>query len=349
MYLYPHLRPLIYRLSPKRAHDLTIRMLLLAGGFSPARWLLRAYFNPRSDGPLVQMAGLHFPNPLGLAAGYDKDALAWRGLACLGFGHLELGTVTLRPQPGNPEPRLFRLVEDHAVINRMGFPSMGADFVVKRLQFSKPENLVIGMNIGKNKETELEESEKDYLPLVRKFAPLVDYLAVNVSSPNTPGLRKLQGKGMLEKLLRAVAEERSHQEKSLKRRVPIFVKLAPDLDDTQLESALDAIHAASMDGVIISNTTISRPPLKSSCRDETGGLSGSPLNDINTRMVKKVCQRLGGTLPIIASGGVMKPDDAQEKLDAGASLVQLYTGLIYAGPELVREALNTRLIVHQKN
>ncbi len=340
MYLYPHFRPLIYRLTPRQAHDLTITLLKLSGGLPPVRALLKAYFKPQVQGPAVQVAGLTFRNPIGLAAGYDKDCLAWRGLDCLGFGHLELGTVTPLPQPGNPEPRLFRLVEDQAVINRMGFPSRGANFVAHRLRLRKPAGLILGMNIGKNKDTELEEAEKDYIPLLRTFAPLVDYLAVNVSSPNTPGLRKLQEAGMLARLLQSIAEERSRQAQSIKRAVPVFVKLAPDLDDEQLESALGAVVDAGLDGVIISNTTISRPPLHSNLSGETGGLSGAPLNALNTQVLSRSVKWLQGRLPVIASGGVVKPSDAQEKLDAGAVLVQLYTGLIYAGPELVRETVN---------
>ncbi len=340
MYLYPHLRPLIYRLTPRQAHELTVTLLKLAGGLPPVRALLKAYFKPQAQGPAVQVAGLTFRNPIGLAAGYDKDCLAWRGLDCLGFGHLELGTVTPLPQPGNPEPRLFRLVEDQAVINRMGFPSRGAAYTANRLRLRKPAGLILGMNIGKNKDTELEEAEKDYIPLVRTFAPLVDYLAVNVSSPNTPGLRKLQEAGMLARLLQPVAEERQRQAQALGKAVPVFVKLAPDLDDPQLESALGAILDAGLDGVIISNTTISRPPLQSGLAGETGGLSGAPLNALNTQLLRKATHWLQGKLPVIASGGVLKPTDVQEKLDAGAVLVQLYTGLIYAGPELVRETIN---------
>jgi dihydroorotate dehydrogenase len=349
MNLYPALKPLIYRLTPKQAHELTINLLRLAGALAPVRVLLRACFKVRQNGPSVQAAGLTFPNPLGLAAGYDKDALAWRGLACLGFGHLELGTVTPLAQPGNPEPRMFRLVNDQAVINRMGFPSRGGHFVAQQLQYRKPSSLVIGMNIGKNKDTELEESEKDYVPLVRQFAALVDYLAVNVSSPNTPGLRKLQEAGLLEQLLKPVAAERDRQAAALHKNIPVFVKLAPDLDDAQLDSALEAVLVTGMDGVIISNTTISRPPLKSALSGETGGLSGAPLNRLNTQMVRKAVQRLNGRLPVIASGGVMNAADAQSKLDAGAVLVQLYTGLIYAGPGLVKDILNSGLALKKDN
>lgn len=343
MNFYPLLKPLIYRLTPKQAHEVTIDALRLSGAIPPVRGLLKAYFRPSKTGPEVRVAGLTFPNPIGLAAGYDKDALACRGLESLGFGHLELGTVTPLPQPGNPEPRMFRLVEDSAVINRMGFPSRGADFVARQLKNRKPGRMIIGMNIGKNKNTELEEAEKDYVPLVRMFAPLADYLAVNVSSPNTPGLRKLQEAGMLEKLLKPVAEERDRQVALQAKKVPVFVKLAPDLDEAQLDSALEAILNTGMDGVIISNTTISRPVLKSHLAGETGGLSGAPLTGLNTRMVKLTVQKLNGRLPVIASGGVMNAAGAQQKLDAGAALVQVYTGLIYAGPGLVKEILNAGL------
>lgn len=340
MELYPFIRPLLFRLSPRQAHALTIGLLRLAGSLPPVRALLRMYFKPRIHGPCVQAFGLDFPNPIGLAAGYDKDALAWRGLACLGFSHLELGTVTPLAQPGNPEPRIFRLVEDGAVINRMGFPNRGAGFIADRLRAPKPKDLILGMNIGKNKDTPLEEAEKDYVPLVHTFAPLVDYLAVNVSSPNTPGLRDLQGADYLRGLLHAVSEARHEESAALKKNVPILVKLAPDLDDAQLDDALQAILDTGMDGVVISNTTLQRPKLQSSQSNESGGLSGAPLTALNTLLVEKVARRLNARLPIVASGGVMNAEDAQAKLDAGAALIQLYTGLIYAGPELVRNILN---------
>jgi dihydroorotate dehydrogenase len=283
---------------------------------------------------------LEFPNPIGMAAGYDKDGTGWRGLACLGFGHIEVGTVTPRPQPGNPSPRLFRLVEDQAVINRMGFNNRGADFMVQRLRGPRPNGLVIGVNIGKNKTTPLEEAALDYLALLRKFASLADYLAVNISSPNTPGLRSLQSRAALESLLQPLAEERKRLAAKMGKPVPILVKLAPDLNDQELEDALGAIEGNGMDGVIISNTTIQRPPLRSVHREETGGLSGAPLAALSTQMLRKVTARLQGRLPVIASGGVMSAADAREKLDAGACLVQLYSGLIYSGPGLVKDILD---------
>lgn len=335
--MYRALRPLIFRLPPERAHDLTIQLLRLAGALPPIGALLQAVL--RGPDRPVTVAGLQFRNPVGLAAGYDKDGLAWRGLARLGFGHLELGTVTPRPQAGNPRPRVFRLVPDEAVVNRMGFPGRGADFLQARLAGGRPAGLVLGVNIGKNKDTPLEQAYEDYCELVRRFAPLADYLAVNVSSPNTVGLRRLQAREHLEALLRQVQAERREQEESLGKRLPVFVKLAPDLEEAELQDALAAIQGCGMDGVIATNTTIARPPLDSPHAAETGGLSGAPLADLSTAMVRRIQQLTGGALPVIGVGGIMDAASAQAKLDAGASLVQLYTGLIYAGPGLVRQVL----------
>lgn len=340
MDIYRRLRPLIYHLTPEQAHRSTVFMLRLGGALAP--WLIRALFPVRHPGPEVQAFGITFPNPLGMAAGYDKDATAWRGLAQLGFGHIELGTVTPRPQPGNPPPRIFRLVEDEAVINRMGFPNRGADYLARQLRGKRPPGLVLGMNIGKNKTTPLEEAAADYLALQEVFAPLVDYLAVNVSSPNTPGLRSLQTRQALEAILLPLAQRRDAAATG-GRRVPVLVKLAPDLTDEELDAALEAVMSAGMDGVIISNTTLRREGLQSPLAAETGGLSGAPLNARNTALVRSVVQRTGGRLPVVASGGVMNAADARAKLDAGAVLVQLYTGLIYAGPGLVRDILNSGL------
>ena len=341
--MYKTFRPLIYRLTPEQAHTVTIQLLRLAGALPPAAALLRAFFQPRRSGPTVRQFGLNFSNPLGMAAGYDKDGLGWRGLACLGFGHIELGTVTPRPQPGNPQPRLFRLVEDRAVINRMGFNNHGADFLARRLSGPRPKNVILGVNIGKNKVTPLEEANQDYLTLLRVFAPLCDYLAVNVSSPNTPGLRSLQTRSALEELLQPLAVERAAQAERLGRPVPVLVKLAPDLNDEDLDGALEAILGSGMDGVIINNTTISRPALRSRHAGETGGLSGEPMTSLSLEMTRKVANRLGGRLPIVASGGIMNTADAQARLDAGAALLQLYTGLIYEGPGVVKQILEAGL------
>jgi len=340
MNLYRTFRPLIYRLTPEQAHTLTIRLLWLAGSLPPAAALLRALFRPKQPGPVVRAFGLDFPNPLGMAAGYDKDGLGWRGLACLGFGHIELGTVTPQPQPGNPTPRLFRLVEDQAVINRMGFNNRGGDHLARRLRSPRRPGLVLGVNIGKNMTTPLEEASRDYLSLLQTFAPISDYLAVNVSSPNTPGLRSLQTRAALEGILSPLAAERDRQAAWLGRPVPVLVKLAPDLDDDELDAALETVLSCEMDGVIICNTTVSRPPLRSPLAAESGGLSGAPLARLATQMVAKTARRLDGRLPIVASGGVMDAASCREKLDAGAVLVQLYTGLIYEGPGLVKQILD---------
>ncbi len=342
--MYQTIRPLIYLFQPETAHRATIFALRLAGGTLPGRWIMRLFFTPRHPGPGVEVFGLRFSNPLGMAAGYDKDGLGWRGLAGLGFGHVELGTVTPRPQPGNPRPRVFRLVPDKAAINRMGFPNQGADFLARRLKGRRPDGLVIGVNIGKNKTTPLEDAAQDYLSLIRTFAPLCDYLAVNVSSPNTPGLRSLQSRQALHDLLAPLASERKELVQRLKKRMPILVKLAPDLTEPELEDSLQAVMETGMDGVIAGNTTLSREGLTSPLASETGGMSGAPLRARSTAMVQQVVRLTNGRLPVVASGGVMTPGDAREKLDAGAVLVQLYTGLVYAGPALVKQILEAGVL-----
>ena len=341
--MYKSLRPLIFMNDPEQAHHATINLLALGGSLALGRGIIRAMFPIPQNGPEVKAFGLTFTNPLGMAAGYDKEGTAWRGLACLGFGHIEVGTVTPLPQSGNPKPRVFRLVEDEAVINRMGFPSGGAEAMRRHLDHPRPKGQVLGVNIGKNKSTLLETAVEDYLTLVRIFAPKADYLAVNVSSPNTPGLRTLQKRAALEALLLPIAAERDVQAAALNKPVPVLVKLAPDLSDEELDASLEVIQSAGMDGVIIGNTTLRREGLTSSDSWQEGGLSGRPLNDLNTAMIKKVYARMGGKLPIVASGGVMCAADAQRKLDAGAVLVQLYTGLIYEGPGLAARILNEGL------
>lgn len=335
MDIYPFFRSLLFRLNPEQAHGLTLNLIRLAGSIPPVRSVLQKQFQP-PDHP-VQVLGLTFKNPIGLAAGYDKDAVAWRGLASLGFGHIEVGTVTLRPQPGNPKPRLFRLPAEQAVINRMGFPGKGSVYAALRLVDERPPGLVLGVNIGKNKDTPLEMAEYDYLALLQIFAPLADYLALNISSPNTVGLRRLQERANLERLLGAVAQKRAEEQVKLNKHIPILVKLAPDLSDDALDDALAAILQSGMDGVIASNTTLSREGLNSPLAAEAGGLSGAPLRALSTQMVRKIADRTSGRLAIIGVGGVGDVASAKEKLDAGASLVQLYTGLIYQGPGLVKQ------------
>ena len=332
--MYQWFRPLLFRFDPERMHRLALNLLRLAERLPPARKLLRSWF--AAPARPIDIFGLTFNNPVGLAAGYDKDGLAWRGLACLGFGHIEIGTVTLQPQPGNPQPRLFRLPEDQALINRMGFPGRGAAFVARRLQGRLIPGLVLGVNLGMNKHTRLEEAASDYLNLFDIFAPLADYLAVNVSSPNTVGLRRLQARQALEGLLSALARRRSEWQAGSGRGIPILVKLAPDLEDAELDDALAALMNHGMDGVIAANTTLSREGVRSLQAGESGGLSGEPLRQRSTRMVKEIFQRTQGRLPIIGVGGISCAAHAREKLEAGATLVQVYTGLVYGGPGLVK-------------
>jgi len=276
---------------------------------------------------------------VGLAAGYDKDGEGWRGLACLGFGHIEIGTVTPELQPGNPKPRVFRLVDERSVINRMGFPGRGAAFVVKQLRGRRPGGPILGVNIGKQKTTPLEDAAQDYEELVDVFAPLADYLAVNISSPNTPGLRKLQERGFLGALLSRVAARRDEVAGRIGKKVPVLVKLAPDLTDEQLLTAVDVIAESGLDGIIATNTTISRDTVSGALAKEEGGLSGAALTDMSTRIIARIAEHTGGAIPIVGVGGVMGPQDAKAKLDAGATLVQVYTGLVYEGPGLVKRIL----------
>jgi dihydroorotate dehydrogenase len=336
--LYPISRSALFRLEPERAHQLALRSLLAAARLAPVRAALRAaYCAP--DAEPVQAFGLDFPNRVGLAAGYDKDGEGWRALALLGFGHIEVGTVTPEAQPGNPQPRVFRLVEDRSLINRMGFPGRGAAYVADRLRDRPAGGPVLGVNIGKQKSTPLEEAAHDYEELIDVFAPLADYLAVNISSPNTPGLRRLQERAFLGGLLDAVAARRDEVAARIGRRVPVLVKLAPDLEDGQLVTAVEVIAASGLDGIIATNTTIGRPDLRSPGAGEEGGLSGAALSSRSTAIIRRIRELAGDGLPIVGVGGIMGPADARAKLDAGATLLQVYTGLIYAGPSLVKRIL----------
>jgi dihydroorotate dehydrogenase len=333
------IRPIIFQLAPEQAHDLTLNALRMVG----RSWLLmgcvrRMYAAHSHCVRPVTAFGLKFPNPVGLAAGYDKDGIALRGLSTLGFGHLEIGTVTPHPQKGHPKPRIFRIPAEKALINRMGFPGKGADFVCQQLAESKNKKLplIIGVNIGKNKDTPNRDAAQDYLNLFHKFSPLADYMTVNVSSPNTIGLRRLQARELLEDLLGQI----NHARTKMTVYRPILVKISPDLSWDELDDVLEAISSTKMDGVVATNTTISRDGFNSPIRNQIGGLSGIPLRFRSREMVSEIFKRTGGSLPIIGVGGIMNPDDARAMLDAGASLVQVYTGLVFAGPGLVKDILN---------
>jgi dihydroorotate dehydrogenase len=359
--MYNLIRPHLFRLNPERAHELTLHALSIAGNFAPARWFLTQLFKAPSKP--VEAFGLTFKNPVGIAAGYDKDGIAIRGLSALGFGHVEIGTVTPKPQPGNPSPRIFRLVEDEAVINRMGFPSKGSEFVQYKLNPSLREGLfervygieprsrkrkvtaihtggaILGINLGKNKDTPNEQAVYDYVSLVDSFAPYADYLAINISSPNTAGLRELQRRTALETLLSHLHQQRLISQELHKKRIPILVKLAPDLTDVELDDAIEAILRSKMDGVIVTNTTLGREGLRSNQRGESGGLSGAPLKARSEAVLYQTVKRVNGAIPIVSVGGIANPDDAKRRLDMGAALIQIYTGLIYRGPGFVQEIL----------
>jgi dihydroorotate dehydrogenase len=330
--LYPLLRPLLFALDPERAHALSLLALRWMGAVPPLRALQRRV-TPRVDDP-VEVLGLRFPNRVGLAAGYDKDGRGLWGLAALGFGHVEIGTVTPRPQPGNPRPRLFRLVEDASVINRLGFPSQGAAAAAARLR-RRPADVVVGVNIGKQRDTPVERAVDDYLSLLETFAPLADYLTINVSSPNTPGLRRLETGEALAKLLAPLVRRR---DELVSRRLPLLVKLSPDLAPDDLDAAVDAALAAGIDGLVATNTTLSRAGAASPLAAEAGGLSGALLTTASTAALARVAQRVAGRGLVIGAGGVLNGADAAAKRAAGAHLVQLYTGLVYRGPGLIRES-----------
>ena len=328
-------KPLLFQLDAERAHHVVFDNLRRAARLPGTKALLRQLYDFQHPGLAREVFGLRFPNPVGLAAGFDKNAVLTDEMATLGFGFVEIGTVTPRPQPGNPAPRLFRLPQDEALVNRMGFNNDGAAAVAARLAGRRNRQLIIGGNIGKNKDTPNERAADDYVACFEALAEVVDYFVVNVSSPNTPGLRELQEKKPLIDLLQQV------QARNLARAVPrpLLLKIAPDLTDAQLDDILEIARETQLSGLVATNTTISRANLTS---DETyvtslgaGGLSGRPLRARATEVIRYLHQKSDGGLPIIGSGGIHSAADALEKIAAGAALVQLYTGFIYEGPALV--------------
>lgn len=331
--LYPLLRPALFSLDPEDAHRFTLASLDAAHKLGLLKLL------PRTTGKPVQVMGIDFPNAVGLAAGMDKDGAHIDALAALGFGFIEIGTVTPRPQPGNPKPRLFRLPAAQAIINRMGFNNLGVDKLVKNVAASEYRG-VLGINIGKNKDTPNEQAVDDYLACLDKVYVQASYVAVNISSPNTQGLRELQKDEALDALLSAIKLRQSELAQQHGKYVPIALKIAPDLDDAQIAAIAALLMMHRIDAVIATNTTLARDAVAGLPNaDEAGGLSGAPVRIASTRVIQALARHLKGEVPIIGVGGILSGADAQEKIDAGASLVQLYSGLIYKGPELVRECV----------
>lgn len=332
--MYGLLRPLLFRWDPETAHHRALAAARGIGRCAPLRGLLRAAAAAEDDRLRVEAMGMVFENPVGLAAGYDKDARAVAGLAALGFGHLELGTVTLKAQPGNPRPRIHRFAAERALVNSMGFPNAGVEALLE--QSLDPRcGARIGINIGKNKDTPVERAAEDYCALLQRVGGRADYVAINVSSPNTPGLRTLQSRAALDELIGAVARTRD----ALPRRVPLLVKIAPDLTDAELEDVLGAILGGGVDGVIATNTTTDRSGLPPPAAALPGGTSGAPLTARADAFLRKIAARTAGRVAIIGVGGILTPADALARLRAGAHLVQLYSGLIFAGPFLVKDCL----------
>jgi dihydroorotate dehydrogenase len=328
--LYRALRSILFRLPPETAHELALHSLSLLGPKVIAKRFGRGVSNP------ITRFGLTFKNPIGLAAGFDKNGIALQPLAALGFGFIEAGTVTYHSQPGNPRPRLFRLSEDQALINRAGFNNEGAAAFAQRVEHHRPD-CVLGVSIGKSKITPLAEATDDYLKSFELVYKVADYIAVNVSSPNTPQLRELQQSAQLSSLLSALQKRRG----DLGKQVPLLVKLSPDLDRRDLEMIVDVVDRLKIDGIIATNTTISRDNLRTdrarvaACGE--GGLSGKPLKNRSTSVIAQLYEMTGGRIPLIGVGGIFTAEDAWEKISAGASLVQLYTGFIYQGPGIAQE------------
>ena len=333
--LYALARPILFSMDPENAHTLTMKSLRASASAGLTALLSKTPPDPRT------VMGITFPNPVGLAAGLDKDGTYIDGVASMGFGFVEVGTVTPRAQPGNPRPRMFRLPQAQALINRMGFNNAGVDALVENVQksrFFRNKKGILGLNIGKNADTPIEQANEDYLICLRKVYQFADYVAVNISSPNTKDLRQLQGASELESLLAQLKIAQLQLAQEHGRYVPIAIKIAPDIDNEQIKAIADALLLHEMDGVIATNTTITRDAVKGMLHaSEMGGLSGTPVTEMSNRVIRALRTELGETFPIIGVGGIMCGEDAKAKIEAGADLVQLYTGLVYRGPALVRE------------
>jgi dihydroorotate dehydrogenase len=332
---YPAIRKVLFQFDAETIHELTIKGLKSTGS-TP----LNALYKQRVAKKPVTVMGINFPNPLGLAAGLDKNGECINAFAAMGFGFIEVGTVTPRPQPGNPKPRIFRLPEVNAVINRMGFNNKGVDYLVSQVRSAKFSG-VLGINIGKNKDTLDENAKDDYIHCMQKVYDFASYITINISSPNTPGLRSLQYGDALNELLSALKVEQAKLEKQYNKYVPIAVKIAPDLTEDEVKSIAISLIDNNIDGVIATNTTLSREGVEGlEYGNEQGGLSGGPVKEKSTTVISLLAKALDNKLPIIGVGGIASSHDANEKLIAGASLVQIYTGFIYQGPPLVKEIVN---------
>ncbi len=329
---------ILFLLPPERAHAVTMYLLHVAISFPFLGTLLKKTWKPKA--PSIQCMGLTFPNAVGLAAGFDKDAKHLDVFEALGFGFVEVGTVTPKPQSGNPKPRLFRLVKDHALLNRMGFNNEGMEAMARRLEHRRQGTLIVGVNIGKNKDTPNEQALDDYLKCFNRLYPYADYMVVNVSSPNTPGLRALQDKEPLTKIMQALMNARAELIRQGSAKKPLLLKIAPDLNDSQLADVADLSLETGIDGLVVSNTTLSREGLSTpASRLEAmgnGGLSGAPLTLKAQNVLAVMAQHLPEGFPIMGVGGIMSATDAHQRQKAGASLVQLYTGFVYGGPALVK-------------
>ncbi len=332
------LKPFFFSIDPEKVHHFVVFAMKL---FSPIIYLRKSLYHFKISGknhPSLEkeVFGIKFPNPVGLAAGFDKNAKLYKQMTALGFGFIEIGTVTPKPQDGNPKKRIFRLVSDAALINRLGFNNDGVDKIVGRLR--NKGNVIIGGNIGKNKVTPNKQAKNDYLICFKALYDYVDYFAVNVSSPNTPNLRDLQNINELRKILIPLIDENKQRDSK-----PILLKISPDLDDNDIKDIIDMIMDLKIDGIITTNTTVSRDGLTSNYKNEAGGLSGLPIKKRSTAVIKLIYEYTNKKLPIIGVGGIMSTNDAIEKLNAGASLIQVYTGFIYNGPSFVRN-INKEII-----
>ncbi len=336
MNLYPLIRPLLFQLDPETAHRVTLTSLKIAHIIGLSKLITQN----TNDAPVTVM-GLEFKNPVGLAAGLDKNGDYIDALASLGFGFIEIGTVTPRPQFGNPKPRMFRLSEYQAIINRMGFNNKGIDYLIGQVKKSKYQG-ILGINIGKNADTSIEKAIDDYSIGLTKAYPWASYITINISSPNTKNLRQLQQGDEIKKLLDTLKQQQTQLHAKHGRYVPLVIKIAPDLLPDEIAHIAELLIELELDGIIATNTTISRDRIKDHpLANETGGLSGTPVKEVSTATVAKLSEQLSGKIPIIAAGGIMSAKDAQEKIAAGASLIQIYSGLIYKGPELVAEIIRS--------